>query len=51
MSSRPLDIRALRQAGTAALQAGDASTARRCFEQVAAGGHADASVWIALAVA
>lgn len=51
MSSRPLDIRALRQAGTAALQAGDAATARRCFEQVAAGGQADASVWIALAVA
>jgi aspartyl/asparaginyl beta-hydroxylase (cupin superfamily) len=51
MSSQPLDVRALRQAGTAALQAGDAATARRCFEQVVASGHADASIWIALAVA
>ena len=39
------------QAGAAALQAGDAVTARQHFEQLVASGHADATVWVALAVA
>src|SRR5688572_30200357 len=51
MSSHSADIRTLSQAGAAALQAGDARTARQHFEQLVASGAADASVWVALAVA
>ena len=51
MSSHPIDIRTIGQAGAAALQAGDAVTARQHFEQLVASGHADATVWVALAVA
>lgn len=45
------DPRALQQAGIAALQAGDARTARAHFEQILATGKADASVCVALALA
>jgi aspartyl/asparaginyl beta-hydroxylase (cupin superfamily) len=51
MASHPIDVRAIGQAGAAALQAGDAGTARQHFERLVALGHADASVWVALAVA
>jgi aspartyl/asparaginyl beta-hydroxylase (cupin superfamily) len=46
-----MDLQALGRAGTTALQAGDAATARRCFEQIVARGPADASTWLALAMA
>ena len=51
MSSHSVDSRAISQAGVAALQAGDARTARRHFEQLVTTGAADAPVWVALAVA
>ena len=51
MSSQSIDIRTISQAGAAALQAGDARTARQHFERLVACGAADASVWVALAVA
>jgi aspartate beta-hydroxylase len=51
MSLHSIDVRTISQAGAAALQAGDAGTARRHFEQLVACGAADASVWVALAVA
>jgi len=41
----------LRQAGLSAMQSGDSATARRLFEQIAAAGAADASIWGALAMA
>lgn len=44
-------MRALAEAGAAALQAGDAYTARGHFEQIAARGQANAGVWVALAMA
>lgn len=51
MSAPPIDTRKLREAGLAALQSGDAIAARRHFEQIAAEGAANASVWGALAMA
>lgn len=51
MSSHSVDIRTISQAAAAALQAGDVRTARQHFEQLVASGAADASVWVALAVA
>jgi aspartate beta-hydroxylase len=51
MPSDSIDSRSIGQAGAAALQAGDARTARQHFEQLVASGHADASVWLALAIA
>ena len=51
MQSHFIEPQALAVAGAAALQTGDAATARRCFEQIVANGQADASVWLALAQA
>lgn len=51
MQTRSIDSRALGHAGMAALQAGDARTARRHFEEIVGTGQADASVWVALAMA
>jgi len=48
---RVIDAQALSRAGAAALQSGDAAMARRHFEAIAAAGQADASVWVALALA
>jgi aspartate beta-hydroxylase len=45
------DLRAVAQAGMAALRAGDPLEARSLFQQVTASGTADASVWVALAMA
>ena len=45
------DPTTLRQVGIAALQAGDAASARRCFEQIAGSGQADAAVLIGQAMA
>ncbi|MET0535321.1 MAG: aspartyl/asparaginyl beta-hydroxylase domain-containing protein [Steroidobacter sp.] len=47
----PDEIRRLAEAGTAALQVGDARTARKHFEQIVATGQANAGVWLALALA
>jgi aspartyl/asparaginyl beta-hydroxylase (cupin superfamily) len=47
----PIDRNALVKAGTAALQSGDARTARRHFEALLEGGQGDASVCMALAAA
>jgi aspartate beta-hydroxylase len=47
----PDEIRRLAEAGTAALQAGDARTARKHFEQIVATGQANAGAWLALALA
>jgi aspartate beta-hydroxylase len=44
-------MRALAEAGAAALQAGDGRTARRHFEQLVAGGQANAGVLVGLALA
>lgn len=44
-------MRALAEAGTAALQAGDGATARRHFEQLVASGQANAGVLVGLALA
>jgi aspartate beta-hydroxylase len=44
-------MRALAEAATAALQAGDASSARRHFEQIVASGQANAGVFAGLALA
>jgi aspartate beta-hydroxylase len=43
------DVAALAEAGMAALRRGDAAAARPCFEQLAAAGHGDASVYFGLA--
>ena len=51
MESRSIDLQALSQAGTVALQTGDAATARRNFEQIVATGYVDPNVWLALAIA
>jgi aspartyl/asparaginyl beta-hydroxylase (cupin superfamily) len=45
------EIRRLAEAGTAALQSGDARTARRHFEQIVSTGQANAGAWLALALA
>lgn len=45
------DVEFLHAQGLAALQAGDAATARRCLERVVASGRASASTWGALAAA
>ena len=50
-SSAAPDLRALAQAGAEALRAGDARKARALFEQVAATGRADASIWLGVALA
>lgn len=50
MQTPSIDARAVREAGLAALQAGDASNARRHFEALIAAGQADASIWMALAM-
>lgn len=47
----PDEIRRLAEAGTAALQAGDARTARKHFEQIVATGQANTGAWLALALA
>lgn len=47
----PDEIRRLAEAGTVALQSGDARTARRHFEQIVATGQANAGAWLALALA
>jgi aspartyl/asparaginyl beta-hydroxylase (cupin superfamily) len=44
-------MRSLAEAGAAALQAGDAATARRHFERIVSLGQANAGVWVALALA
>lgn len=44
-----IDVAALADAGMAALRRGDAASARPCFEQLAAAGHGDASVYFGLA--
>jgi aspartyl/asparaginyl beta-hydroxylase (cupin superfamily) len=51
MSAPSIDPSKLRQAGLYALQSGDSATARHHFEQIAAAGVADASIWGALAMA
>ncbi len=51
VTSGDMDARAVAQAGMAALRSGDASSARRQFEQVLAAGKADLGVWYALALA
>ena len=45
------EVRRLAEAGTAALQSGDARTARRHFEQIVSSGQANAGAWLALALA
>jgi aspartate beta-hydroxylase len=45
------DLTALKQAGLEALRRGDAAGARRQFDEIVAGGRADALVWLALAAA
>jgi len=47
----PDEIRRSAEAGTAALQAGDARTARKHFERIVATGQANAGAWLALALA
>lgn len=47
----PDEIRRLAEAGTVALQTGDARTARKHFEQIVAAGQANAGAWLALALA
>ena len=51
MQSPSDQMRVLAEAGAAALQAGDANTARRHFEQIVASGQANAGVLAGLAVA
>lgn len=51
MNAQTNEMRALAEVGAAALQSGDARTARRHFEQIVAMGQANAGVWIALAMA
>jgi aspartate beta-hydroxylase len=45
------DLRQAKQSGLDALRRGDALAARRQFEAIAAGGRADALVWLALSAA
>jgi aspartyl/asparaginyl beta-hydroxylase (cupin superfamily) len=51
MALSPDEIRRLAEVGTAALQAGDARTARKHFEQIVAAGQANAGTWLAVALA
>ncbi|MFZ5668909.1 MAG: aspartyl/asparaginyl beta-hydroxylase domain-containing protein [Pseudomonadota bacterium] len=51
MSSQPLDLRDLARASMAALRAGDPARAAEGFQRIADLGGADASIWVALAMA
>jgi predicted Zn-dependent protease len=51
MSASAINVRKLREAGLAALQAGNAAAARRQFQQIADAGQANAAIWGALAMA
>lgn len=51
MTSRPLDLRAVAQASMAALRGGDPAKAAEGFQRIADLGRADASIWVALAMA
>jgi aspartate beta-hydroxylase len=49
--SKIVNVRALAESGMQALRAGDATTARDAFEQIAGDGQADASIYFGLAFA
>lgn len=51
MPAKPANTMIARDTGLAALQAGDAATARRCFELVTESGDTTATIWSALALA
>jgi aspartate beta-hydroxylase len=51
MRNQPLDPRKLAQTGMEALQRGDATHAKSCFQQLVEGKVADASIYLALAYA
>src|SRR5687767_2013181 len=51
MQTAHVDARALAQAGIEALRSGEAARARELFERISTAGQADASIWLALALA
>lgn len=51
MATGPVNVEALGQAGMAALNRGDAATARARFEEIVAAGAGDGTVWLMIAIA